>query len=182
MPAERRYVGWKLWLSWVLLSGIGVALGLAGGFAVGFAIRGAISGVASQSVFGAVFGASVGTVQWLVLRRQVSRAGWWVLATTLGMGVGFALVRAMTSTVSKMVGGGPMYGLVNGALVGTLIGAMQWLVLRWQVSRAGWWVLASALGMAVGSALGQVAGQLAGVAMTGIALVWLLRQPGQETQ
>jgi ABC-type enterochelin transport system permease subunit len=104
------------------------------------------------------------------------------LVTTLGMGVGFALVRAITPTVSKMVGGGPFYGLVNGALVGTLIGAMQWLILRWQVSRAGWWVLASALGSAVGFAPGQVAGQLVGVAVTGIALVWLLRQPAQETQ
>jgi hypothetical protein len=182
MAAERRYVGWRLWLVWVLLSGIGVALGLGGGFAAGFAIGGAISAIASQSVFGAVVGASVGTMQWLVLRRQVSRAGWWVFTTTLGMGAGFASVRTMTPTLSTVVGGGPMYGLVNGALIGTLVGAMQWLVFRWQVSRAGWWVLASALGMAVGFALGHVAGQLVGVAMTGIALVWLLRQPAQETQ
>jgi hypothetical protein len=182
MAAERSHVGWRLWLWWVLASTTGLALGFAGGYAAGFAIGGAISGIASQSVFGAMVGVSFGTTQWLVLRRRVSRAGWWVLATTLGMGVGFALVRAMTPTVSRMVGGGPMYGLVNGAIVGTLIGAMQWLVLRWKVSRAGWWVPASALGMAVGLALGQVAGQLAGVAMTGIALVWLLRQPAQETQ
>jgi hypothetical protein len=182
MAVERSRVGWRLWLWWVLASTTGLALGFAGGFAAGFAIGGAISGTASQSVFGVVVGASAGTMQWLVLRRQVSRAGWWVLATTLGMGVGFALVRVVTLTVSRMAGGGPMFGLVNGALVGTLIGTMQWLVFRWQVSRAGWWVLASALGMGVGFALDQVAGQLVGVAMTGIALVWLLRRPAQETQ
>jgi hypothetical protein len=182
MAVERSNVGWRLWLWWVLASSIGWAVGLAAGFAVGFAIGGAISAIASQSVFGAAVGASVGTMQWLVLRRQVPRAGWWVLDTTLGMGVGFALVRAMTPTLSTVVGGGPVYGLMNGALVGTLVGALQWLVLRWQISRAGWWVLASALGLAVGFALGQVAGQLVGVAMTGITLVWLLRQPAQETQ
>lgn len=182
MAVERRYGGWRLWLWWVLVSSIGLALGVAGGFAAGFAIGGAISAIASQSGFGAVVGVSVGTMQWLVLRRRVSGAGWWVLTTTLGMGVGFALVRALTPTVSRMVGGGPVYGLANGAMVGTLIGTLQWLVLRWQVFRAGWWVPASALGMGVGFALGQVAGQLVGVAMTGIVLVWLLRQPAQETQ
>lgn len=180
MPVERSHVGWSLWLWWVLASSMGLALGFAGGFAVGFAIGGAISGIASQSVFGAVVGASVGTMQWLVLRWQVSRAAWWVLASTLGMGVGFALVRAATLTVSRIVGGGSMYGVVNGTVVGTLVGTMQWLVLRWQVSRAGWWVLASALGMGVGFALGQVVGQLVAVAITGIALVWVLRQPAQE--
>jgi hypothetical protein len=59
---------------------------------------------------------------------------------------------------------------------------MQWLVLRWQVSRAGWWVLVSALGMGVSFALDQGVGLLVGTAMTGIALVWVLRQPAQATQ
>jgi hypothetical protein len=96
------------------------------------------------------------------------------------MGVGFALVRAAIPTVSSIFGGGPLYGVVNGAVIGTLVGVMQSLVLRGQFSRAGWWVLASALGMGVGFALGQVVGQVVGVAITGIALVWELGQPAQE--
>jgi hypothetical protein len=169
-----------LWVWWVVASSVGLALGFAAGFAVGFAIGGALSAIASQGVFGAVVGASVGTMQWLVLRRKVSRAGWWVLASTLGMGVGFALVRAATPMVSRILGGGPLYGVVNGAVVGTLVGMMQLLVLRGQVSRAGWWVLASALGMGVGFALGQIVGQVVGVAITGIALVWVLQQPAHN--
>jgi hypothetical protein len=165
----------------MLASSIGVALGLAGGFAVGFAIGGAVSGIVSQSLFGVVVGASVGTMQWLVLRRHICRAGWWVLASVLGMGLGFALVRAVTPALSR-VGGGLAYGVVNGAAVGTLVGTMQWLVLRRPVSRAGWWVLVSALGMGVSFALDQGVGLLAGVAMTGMALVWLLRQPARATQ
>lgn len=182
MPVERRYGAWRLWLCWVVASGAGGALGLAGGFAIGFAIGGATSGIVSQSVFGAVVGASVGALQWLVLRRQVSRAGWWILATALGIGVGFALIRAATPAVSRVLGGGPIYGLANGVLVGILVGTLQWLVLRRQVSRAGWWVLASAVGTGVGFALDQVVGQLVSVAMTGTVLAWLLRQPAQETQ
>ena len=180
VPAKRKYVGWSLWLWWVLASSIGGLLGLAGGFAVGFAIDGAVSGIASQSVFGGIIGASIGALQWVVLRQQLSRAAWWVVATTLGTGLGFALVSAASSLVSGIVGGGPSYGLVNGGLVGTLVGTLQWVVLRQHVSRAGGWVLASALGTGVGFALGQAVGQLVGVALTGIALVWILRQPAQE--
>ena len=179
MPADRGLLGWRLWLWWVLASSVGWVLGLAGGFAAGFAIGGAVSGIASQSAFGAVLGASIGTLQWVVLRRQIARAGWWVLATALGMGVGFALIRAVTPAVTGALGGSPIYGLVNGSLVGTLAGTLQWLVLRKQSSRACWWVLTSAAGTGVGFALDQVVGQLVGMAVTGTALVWLLRQPAQ---
>jgi hypothetical protein len=180
MAVEQNHVRWSLWLWWVLASSVGLALGFAAGFAAGFAVGGALSATASQGVFGAVVGASVGTMQWLVLRRTVARVGWWVLASTLGMGVGFALVRAATPMVSSIVGGGPLYGVVNGAVVGTLVGMLQLLVLRGQVTRAGWWVLASAVSMGVGFALGQVVGQVVGVAITGVALVWLLQQPAQN--
>jgi hypothetical protein len=147
---------------------------------VGFAIDGAVSGIASQSVFGGTIGASIGALQWLVLRRQLSRAAWWVVTTALGIGLGFALVSAVSPAVSRVLGGGPSYGFVNGGLVGTLVGTLQWLVLRQHGSRAGWWVLASALGTGVSFAVGQVVGQLVGVALTGLALVWILRQPAQE--
>ncbi len=176
MPAERRRIGWRLWLWWVLATGVGWVLGLAAGLAVGFALGGTVSGIASQSAFGAVLGASIGMLQWVVLRRLISRAGFWVLATAAGMGLGFALISAVTLQASAALGGGPLYGLVNGVLVGTLVGAMQWLVIRSQISRAGWWVFASALGAGVGFALDQVAGQLVGIALSGTALVWLLRR------
>jgi hypothetical protein len=94
-----------------------------------------------------------------------------------GLGVGFALIKAATPTLSGRLGGGPLYGAVNGGLVGILVGSLQWLVLRSQISRARWWILASALGMGAGFALDQVVGHLVGLAITGTALVWLLRQP-----
>jgi hypothetical protein len=180
MIADQNPVRWCLWIWWVLGSALGLALGLVAGFAVGFAIGGAVSGIASQSVFGAVLGASTGTLQWVVLRRQITRAGWWVLATTLGMGVAFTVIRAMTPAVSLLLGGSALYGLVNGGLVGILVGTLQALVLRPQVPRAGWWVLTSAMAWGLGFALDHLLGQLAGVSLTGIALVWMLRQPAQS--
>jgi len=80
------------------------------------------------------------------------------------------------------------------ALSGAVTGILQWLVLRGQVSRAGWWVLASTLGWGLGMsaavALSRGVGasdtvSLVGMgivlgAVTGGALVWLLRQPKPE--
>ena len=84
-------------------------------------------------------------------------------------------------------------------LGGALAGILQWLILRRQVSQAGWWVLASTLGCAATPVLPLVPvffggprggpfytfwvffgyGPVAG-ALTGIALLWLLRQPAKE--
>jgi len=90
--------------------------------------------------------------------------------------------------------------ILLGVLFGILSGIMPWLVLRRQLARAGWWVPAHLFGSLVGGALGivafhaviligfyqfdwAVAGAMfrAGLsAITGITLVWLLRQPVPE--
>ncbi len=113
---------------------------------------------------------------------------WWVAASSAGLTAGCAVVGA----ISDAVGTGA-FDLLNGAFMGAVVGVMQSLVLRRQVSWAGWWVLASVLGLTVGHAVGSVAfdaldgaaldaadgavlGAIVG-ATTGIALVWLLRPP-----
>ena len=74
-----------------------------------------------------------------------------------------------------------------GAVIGVVVGVTEWLVLLWQVSRAGWWVLASVVGLAVGNVIMQTVAGPVGLAIfvvfgavtgtiTGVALVWLLRR------
>lgn len=94
----------------------------------------------------------------------------WVLATTLGWLVGWALTGAPT--------------------VGAVIGITQWLVLRPQVHQAGWWILASTTGWAMGTAVvtlvfppevevmaGAVLGALTGLAQWFVLRRWV-RQAG----
>jgi len=87
---------------------------------------------------------------------------------------------------------------VGGAVSGAVGGVAQWLILRRQVRRVGWWILASAVGWAVGLAVGWAVGWAVGGAVglavgwavggavsgiiTGTVLVWLLRQPLPETE
>ena len=171
-----RDVGWRLWLWWVLASVVG--------WGVGGVVLGPVFGVVEPAfgllvggaAVGAIGGAVLGVLQWLVLRRQLARAGWWIVASTVGWAVG-----------------GAAFGLVGGAVAGFL----QWLVLRRRLARAGWWIAASTVGWAIGPVIvlfGGVIGELdatlivllvavlwgigglVGGVITGAVLVWLLRQ------
>lgn len=195
MNAPDTQAGWGLWLMWLLASTVG--------FLVGGAIGGALF-PAKDSVLGftLAFGASgavTGLAQWLVLRRRLSGAGWWVLATAVGFatfGIAYGAIYAITGgAVSDAVG----FAIVF-VLVGAAAGTAQWLVLRRYVPRAGWWVPASTAGFATFGvvtagafeAVSPVVGVAIGVALvllivltyggvTGVTLVWLLRRRGRRT-
>jgi len=140
-----------------------------------------------------ILGLAGGFMQWLVLRRRIAGTGWWVPASTLGFPA--ALVIAVGAM--RLGGDSVAVPILLGVLFGVLSAIMPWLVLRRQVARAGWWVPAHLLGSLVGGAMGIVAfhvmaligfyqfpwaaaGAMFGAglgAITGITLVWLLRQP-----
>jgi hypothetical protein len=201
----RRKPGWGFWLLWVLASTAGWAVGLAVGNAVLNAVGDAVGDAVVEAVVEAVVGAVVGVAQWLILRRQVRRADWWILASTAGWAVGWAVggavAGAVVGAVVGAVGSAVRFAVllavgdaVGGAVAGAVAGVAQWLLLRRQVRRAGWWILASAAGWAVGEAVGlavdwdmsravssAVIGAMIGI-ITGAVLVWLLRQPRREEE
>jgi hypothetical protein len=141
---------------------------------------------------GIVPGIGVGILQWLVLRRRVSGAGWWVLASAAA---GYGILAGFIG-YSESLSFGTLLSLTGVvALGGAAVGTLQWLVLRGKVSRAGWWVLASTVGWGLSVTMARaipwsndetdvllalaVTGAVLG-AVTGGALVWLLRQPVPE--
>ena len=202
-------MGWSArggWLWWVLASTVGWAVGgpvgvaLGGGLAMGIVVTGYV-GMAVGVI-------AAGALQWLVLRRQVAGAAWWIVASVVGaalVGVLAVLLGWVVGVVGRLVGGtawganwGPDWsadpggdvGFVVGvAAGGTVLGLLQWLVLRRQVARAGWWVLASSVGWVMGGLAAGITNTTAGWAVlgivygaiTGIVLVWLLRRPAAGT-
>ena len=112
---------------------------------------------------------------------------WWVLASIVGLFVGLILEFAVEEAMGLSVGLRlvPEQYTVAFAVLGAPIGIAQWLVLRRQVSRAGWWVLASIVGFASGEVVGESVFEVIATfvfygAITGGVLVWLLRQPVTE--
>lgn len=98
---------------------------------------------------------------------------------------------ALSHTSNVVWGGLPdvWLGISTGALLGASIGFTQWIVLRRKFSRAGRWILACTAGWALASLLEQASDCMgllalpAAGAITGIALVWLVRQTlGEEAQ
>jgi len=206
MKVKESQVGWGFWLGWVLASTMGVVVGSIMVLVIGLLIYGLLEELIGSAgtdilfesggpwlVMGIMLGIGVGILQWLVLRRRVSGVGWWVLASAAG---GYGILQAGFQGLSESLSFGALLSFTGVvALGGAVTGTLQWLVLRGQVSRAGWWVLASTVGWGlVGAVLGAfpwgvgdtdalvalvVTGAVLG-AVTGGALVWLLRQPVPE--
>ena len=104
----------------------------------------------------------------------MDRAGWWVLAS-------LSAVLCVAALVAAVPAFDPGLGVAFG---GSVLGLLQWLVMRQHVARAGWWVLASTVGWVAGGFLsGAFEPGVAGWATIGIVygaisgavLVWLLR-------
>jgi len=137
-----------------------------------------------------------GSLQWVILRQWVPRAGWWVLVSGVGSFLGYLATFLGMSLAIGVAGGedGSAYVMFPGfgvafAFAGALAGTIQWIVLRRWVPRAGQWVLISSVSWAaaglayllltrgndVGIPLGgAVSGVLSG-GITGLVIVWLLR-------
>jgi hypothetical protein len=72
-------------------------------------------------------------------------------AAFLGFPIGGAAATLLVGPIES-VGA----AFIAGAVAGSVIGAAQWLVLRWRLALSALWVPATAGGMALGMVLGQV--------------------------
>ncbi len=114
------------------------------GFAVGFPVVWSIGGSGGGSEYahhalphvldpsgtlgGAIIGFLVGLAQWLVLRRKLSRAVWWVPASIVGFVLGWLAAVAGPAD-------GPGAHFIGGLAFGATLGAITGSVLVWLLRR-----------------------------------------------
>lgn len=148
-------------------------------------------GVAITLLGSAALGAVIGLAQWLVLRRYLSRLGWWVLATMIGYVLLLTLGPSIPVREPPWLAGSIMF-----LMAGAALGILQWLVLRGRVYHAGWWVAISIGGWVLAFALTGIAylsglyvepfdlvsAFLVPVGVAGAGIVWLLRQSAPVAQ
>jgi len=137
----------------------------------------------------------VGTFQWLVLRRYLTHSVDWILNGGVGWAVGYGLGLIVIQSLSDY----PWGALIAYIILGLIIAVLQWPVLRREIPNAIPWIAASVTGWALGAYLSQpvldlfvgsdavnpavsttiIAGTtgLAAGAVTGLVLVWIVRQP-----
>jgi hypothetical protein len=211
MNAEHTFIGWRFGLRWVLLTAAGWVIGLPLGFvfvAVAGWIIGVHDdsillklGLDNAAAF--IFTvAVVSLMQWLALRRIVRRAGFWVLSSIIGFTISSSIHGVVCYVWGYPDNLDHFLGTVVWAMAfvvgGTLAGVLQQRILRRQVCHSAWWVPASAVGWGL-SVIGLgipsfflpygrpfivlplvLASVLLGI-VTGGTLIWLLRQPMQQT-
>ena len=186
---ERNEIG--LWLGWTLATAGGMLLG----FLPTLLVVNVVNLGLAQIIVPVLAGTIIGFAQWIVLRRYITATSDWVLAGgtswAAGYVLGLFLVQALPSTI--------VVGIVGYLLFGVIVALVQWPVLRREIPNAFVWIVASALGWAAGfwasqavlplfftgpliepavstTVIAVTSGLIAG-AITGIALVWIIRKP-----
>lgn len=186
---ERNEFG--LWLGWTLAT--------AGGMLVGFLLTIPLVNVLdlgfARLIVPLVAGILIGYSQWIVLRQYLTSSSDWFLAGGTAWAAGYALGLLLIQNLSSTFLG----GIVAYLLFGIIVALVQWPVLRREIPSTLTWIVVSALGWAAGLWASQLAlnlffhdpviepavstiviavtsGLVAG-AITGVALVWIVRQP-----
>ncbi len=165
---------WWIWRQWVVANSVGELLGLGISAAIGLGVVALLSwwlGTLSPVLFaliivmaGVIEGAIVGVAQWTVLRQRLPDLPrtQWVRATAAGAFIAWALgmlpgtlidmgsMGGSTEEFSLPPGVEYLLAALMGAVLGPILGGVQWWVLRAYVQQAWQWIPAHALAWAGG--------------------------------
>ncbi|HSL30142.1 MAG TPA: hypothetical protein VK900_13155 [Anaerolineales bacterium] len=189
VKVERNEFG--LWLGWTVATAGGMLLGFLPTIPLVNLLDLSIAQIAVPVLAGTV----IGFAQWIVLRRYLTASSIWELADGLtwaaGYVLGLLLVLALPSTI--------FIATIGYLLFGVIVALVQWPVLRREIPNVLVWILANAFGWAVGfwasqailplfvtdplvapavgtTVIAVTSGLVAG-AITGLALIWIVRRP-----
>ena len=147
--------GWSFCLRWVFFTLIGFLVSL---MFVEVDVKPYVGAMS-----GAMGGAVVGLAQWLVLRNRIFQSRWWVVVSI----VAWLLIGASSLGALGWLAPGTeeiwlrlFYGVINGAIVGGILGLAQWFVLRKQIYCQKWWIIVSIVAWTFGLPLGWLVGVL----------------------
>ena len=180
-----------LWLSWTLATAGGMLLG----FLLSLPLVNLLNLSFAQIIVPVLAGTIIGFAQWIVLRRYVTATTHWVLADGISWAVGYILGLFLIQMLPSSV----FAAFVGYFLFGVIVALVQWPVLRREIPHILTWILASAVAWAGGfwasqavlplflhgptiaptlstTVIAVTSGLVAG-AITGIALIWIVRRP-----
>jgi hypothetical protein len=78
-----------------------------------------------------IVGLSVGALQWLLLRRNLNKAGWWPVVSALAWPVGYMFGGGLGAALGTAVGSLFLGALLGAAFTGVIIGAITGALLLW---------------------------------------------------
>ena len=188
VKVERNELG--LWLGWTLATAGGMLLGFLPTLFLVDNLNLALSQIAVPVLAGTV----IGFAQWLVLRRYVTASTRWDWTDGISWAAGYILGLLLIQLLPSAV----FTAFIGYFLFGVIVALVQWPVLRREIPQVLTWLIASALAWAIGYWVSQAvlslftdplidpvvgttviavtSGLVAG-AITGVALIWIVRKP-----
>lgn len=186
---ERNEIG--LWLGWTVATAGGMLLG----FLPTVLLVNVLTLALAQIIVPVVTGTIIGFSQWIVLRRYVTASSQWILADGISWALGYILGLFMLQRLPSTL----FAAFIGYFLFGAIVALVQWPMLRREIPHILTWIIANALAWAAGfwtsqfvlslffhgpsiaPALGTTviavtSGLVAG-AITGIALIRIVRRP-----
>lgn len=180
-----------LWLGWTLATTLGMLLG----FLLSIPLVNVLDLEWARVIVPLFAGFLIGLSQWAVLRNYVVDTTDWILAAGTSWAVGYALGLFLINSLANT----PLGGFVGYILFGVIVAIVQWPILRREIPHVLPWIIANVLGWTLGfylsqfaldlffndpaiapivstSVISSISGLIAG-AITGIALIWIVRQP-----
>jgi hypothetical protein len=180
-----------MWLAWTLATALGMLLG----FLPSIFLVNVLDLQWARIIVPLVAGFLIGLSQWAVLRNYLVDSSDWILAGGTSWAVGYALGLFLINSLS----GTGLGGFIGFVLFGIIVAIVQWPLLRREIPSVWAWILANVAGWTAGFYLSQVSLNLffndpaiapiastsvvsavtglAAGAITGLALVWIVRKP-----
>jgi hypothetical protein len=190
---ERGKVG--LWVGWTAVTGLGMALG----FLPAEPLAELLGLGMAQVIAPLIAGIWIGFLQWLLLRAYITNIHDWIPNAGAGWMGGYALGLLTIKTLA----GGFWQAVFGYIMFGILVSVVQWPTLRREIPSLPTWIAANVLGWTAAFVIGQLLGGLylqmnvqpevtvalisgisglAAGAITGAALIWIVRQPERPGQ
>jgi hypothetical protein len=157
LPANLKKPERSFYLSWIVLTSLGVPIAyffsiiilkvitdIVGDYVFVNGIRHITEDYLAMYALVPSMSILTGALQYGLLRHYLPRMGWWVFATVAGW-----LLGVLSIALPGWLGwtDTPLNNLDLIFLVmGVAIGITQWLLLRRRLARAGWWIVANAVG------------------------------------
>jgi hypothetical protein len=185
----------KFAIRWIIASGFGFGVGVIGGAGVILILGRMPIPIQDRSLTYAVLiciGVAVGLAQTWAIKGVLPLTRHWLPATLIGYLL--SIIAVWFPRYPILANAGLLDDGLIFILMGSLIGLVQWVVLRQRLSRAGWWVPASAASFLpflwlVAHPVSTFRGSLLTIALlgglgaipTGFMLAWLLRRTNAVT-
>src|SRR5215208_329967 len=186
---ERSEIG--LWLGWTLATAGGMLVG----FLLAIPLVNLLDLVVAQIAVPVLAGTVIGFAQWIVLRRYITANTQWELGDGVTWAAGYILGLLLVQSLPSSI----FIATLGYLLFGAIVALVQWPVLRREVPNILIWIIACAFGWTAGfwasqavlplfftdpsiapaistTVIAVTSGLVAG-AITGLALLWIVRKP-----